>query len=233
MPNRGQGQGRSRGRGQGRGRGRGRGNVSRPDSPPMVEGLRLGILRIEDSPPPDSHQYLELRLPPLRPATGPPLNIQGMVGGLMMREISDVRLEAVSRGFPISVHPIHIPNTRAQLSTASTHSVIDFRFVRLAGLLHNMVLLRPEVDNVVLKGPMGSPLDVLGWVDVTFDALGYQFRQKCWVINLSFPVEIQLGMDWVSANEISFSMGEGVGNIVIKEADAKKARNVQEIYAMT
>lgn len=65
----------------------------------------------------------------------------------MITEDDDPRLKAVSMGFPIMVHPLRIPNTRAQVSSGSTYSVIDFRFVRLAGFLHQMVPLRPQVDN--------------------------------------------------------------------------------------
>ncbi|KAK7680375.1 hypothetical protein QCA50_016615 [Cerrena zonata] len=189
-------------------------------------------LAIGDPPSPtNEYDYLNSRLPLLRSAVGPPLHVEGTIGGAMTHEIGDRRLEAVSMGFPISVHPLRIPNTRAQVSTASSHSVIDFRFVRLAGLLHEMTLLRPDVDDVKLSALLGNTsIEVLGWVDVTFDALGYEFKQSCWVIRLFFPVEIQLGTDWLSAYKIKSSGATGTGNININDADAKKVRKLQDTY---
>ncbi|KAK7680376.1 hypothetical protein QCA50_016616 [Cerrena zonata] len=141
-------------------------------------------------------EIIASRLPLLRAATGPPIMVQGSIGGFItMWEDDDPRLKSVSMGFPASVHPLCSPNTRAQLSTGSSHSIIDFRFTRLCGLVHEMTPLRPGIDRVTLQGMLGPPMEVFGWVDVAFDILGYEFKHKCWVVDLHLPVEIQLGMD--------------------------------------
>ena len=207
------------------------------DSPPSC---RIGTLRVvENSPllaerPPinDEEELAFHRLPPLRPATGAPIKIEGRVGGAqLINEHDDPRLKAMSMGFPISIHPLRVSNARAQFSSASSHSIIDFRFVRLAGLLHQMIPLRSRVDTVKLT-PIygGSPLHVLGYVNVLFDALGFEFKQKCWVTDIDLPFDIQLGIDWVEAYDIDFRPGSGTGNIVITNADAKKARGLEDVY---
>ncbi|EMD36868.1 hypothetical protein CERSUDRAFT_73898 [Gelatoporia subvermispora B] len=67
---------------------------------------------------------LRERLPPLAPATGPPLEVEALLGGTCLAPPDvDPRLSAVSTGFPISVYSLRVPNARGLLSTASNFSV--------------------------------------------------------------------------------------------------------------
>ncbi|EPQ51759.1 hypothetical protein GLOTRDRAFT_122974 [Gloeophyllum trabeum ATCC 11539] len=170
---------------------------------------------------------------PLRPAAGPPLVVKESIGGALVQDPTrDPRLSAIlpgSMSFAISVHPLHIPNARAMWSTASSTSIIDWRFVRLAGLLPQMVPLRHGIDRVTLTGIMGaSPMKVFGRVDVLFDALGYEFELPCWVTDIGFPVEMVLGNDWVEKFDLVYMVGGG--EIRINEADARKTRAVEDKY---
>ena len=145
-------------------------------------------------------QDVTTRLPPLTLASGPPISIEGSIGGIgVLDPPDDPRLRAVFLGFPVSVHPLRVPNARAHFTPSITHSIIDFRFLRLSGLLHQMTPLRGGIDKVELALPSGELANVIGWADVTFDAQGYEFHQRCWVLELDSPVDIQLGTDWVTA----------------------------------
>lgn len=171
------------------------------------------------------------RLPTLYSPTGPPIIFSGLIGGAFaVPPNEDPSTFAVSMGFPVSVHPLRIPNTRADHSSASTHSVIDFRFVRLAGLLHTMVPLRRGVDDVELKDVAGGTVDVKGYVDIIFDALGYEFEQRCWVIDLGCPLELQLGDDWAHHNQISLKFSRFASAVF--EADAKRVRSLDDTYVI-
>lgn len=112
------------------------------------------------------------RLPPLTYPRGAPLRVTGIIGGATVIDSgTDIRLTAMSTGFPISVHPLRLPNTRAQFSTGSSESIVDFRFVRIAGLLHKLIPLRDGVDKVVLTTIFSNdPLEVYGHVTFVFDA---------------------------------------------------------------
>ncbi|CAL1710240.1 unnamed protein product [Somion occarium] len=204
-------------------------------------GVRLedephGSEQLPELPPGFPHLFstipdnLHSRLPSLKPAAGPPIIFEGMVGGAMfVNPELDPRLHAVSMGFPISVHPLRLPNTRAQFASGSTVSVIDYRFLRLSGLLHEMVPLRPGVDQAKLLNNDGSRIaQVWGKVEVVFDAQGYEFKETCWVINIGFPVDIQFGIDWARQNGLVTNLDQG--NFVISSAKAKKVRNLQDIY---
>lgn len=75
--------------------------------------------------------------------------------------------------------------------------------------------------------------DVFGWVDVIFDAQGYEFIQRCWVLKLDAPVDIQLGLDWAAAYKvgIDWTRGGPMG-IGIEWADAKRVRDLQDTYTI-
>ena len=114
------GRGRKKGRGRGRSKaGKGKGDEAQPAQPstqlePVVHvcmGPRIieagtassdieSDFDISDFVFP-SYDHLYSRLPPLCPATGPPLNVEGLVGGVSDPFIQDARLLAVSMGFPI------------------------------------------------------------------------------------------------------------------------------------
>ncbi|PSR74718.1 hypothetical protein PHLCEN_2v9597 [Hermanssonia centrifuga] len=155
----------------------------------------------------------ELRslMPPLAPANGRPIVLSATVGSITMLEMpgEDPRVQAISHGFPISVHPLRLPNSRALFSNLSSVSVVDYGFVRLAGLLHEMVPLRHEIDKVEIKDFHSDfTYVVYGYVTILFDAGGFEFEEKCWVVNLmraSQFVDLIVGMDWLTANAISTS----------------------------
>lgn len=86
----------------------------------------------------------------------------------MAHEITDPRLHVMSIDFPVPVHPLRIPNVRAQFATGS--SVIDLRFLRMAGMLRKMVPVREGTDRVKLRTLTGSAAKVYGKVPVKFDA---------------------------------------------------------------
>lgn len=172
------------------------------------------------------------RLPNLERPGGNPLRFEGTVGGTMTADPSaDPRLVAMSMGFPVSIHPLRIPNTRAQ--TAGGVSVIDYKFLRLSGLLHKMIPLRSGVDDVKLRNVDGSAIrKIYGRVAVTFDAHGFEFQDHMfWVMDLGFPVEMQLGQgDFFS--KYNCSVGFQEGGMVIHQADAKKVRNIEDVYVV-
>ncbi|KAK7680377.1 hypothetical protein QCA50_016617 [Cerrena zonata] len=86
-----------------------------------------------------------------------------------------------------------------------------------------MVPLRPRIDKVMLRDVYGRhQLGALGYVEVLFDALGYEFKHKCWVTRMDLPVEIQLGNDLASAFELTLMFAPGIGNVLLQSADAKK-----------
>lgn len=171
---------------------------------------------------------INCQLPPLVPPSGPPIRFEGTIGGTMMAPVEeDPRIQAVSMGFPISVHPLRIPNTRAQHSSGSTHSVIDFDFLRLSGLLHTMVPLRVGVDDVKLRNNSRGLIDIKGYVDLVFDACGFEFEQRCWVMRLGFPLDIQLGHDWAVKYRI---MSDFTGGYSVVRADAKRVRHLEDVY---
>ncbi|EMD36925.1 hypothetical protein CERSUDRAFT_95197 [Gelatoporia subvermispora B] len=171
---------------------------------------------------------IRARLPELVPATGPPLAVEESFTAVSAVPAGqDPRLTAVSMGFPISVHPLRLPNSRGTLSTGSTTSLIDTRCVRLAGLLARMVPIRPidEVHISTLFG--GQHMNVFGRVDVTFDAFGFEFSTPCWVVNLGLPVDIALGMDWLETYNPKISWRQ---ELEITDANAKKVRKLVDIY---
>lgn len=147
----------------------------------------------------------------------------------MAKEGGDPRLVAMSMGFPVSVHPLRISNTRAQFS--SGESVIDFKFLRLAGLLHKMTPLREGRDDVRLTATDGTEIrTVYGYIDVTFDAHGYEFEDRFWVIDIAFPVEMQIGQaKLMKKYDCVVEAVEG-GDIVIKKFNAKKVRKILDVY---
>lgn len=172
------------------------------------------------------------RLPPLAQPTGPSIRFSGILGGVFMPSCDDdPRLAPMGDGFPVSVHPLRIPNARIQHSTASTHSVIDFTFVRLSGLLHKMVPLRRDVDQVKLTGIFGNPAKILGYVDVLFDAFGYEFEQRCWVLK-DLHHEIQLGGDWAKKYKVSCDFQTLSGEFRLLKVDAKRVRKLQDVYTV-
>lgn len=178
------------------------------------------------------------RLPRLGSSGGSPLRFEGTVGGTMTASpVADPRLVAMSMGFPVSIHPLRIPNTRAQ--TAAGVSVIDYKFLRLSGLLHKMTPfrkmtpLRSGQDDVKLRNVDGSAIrKVYGRVAVTFDAHGFEFQDHMfWVIDLGFPVEMQLGQeDFFSKYNCSVEFQEG--GLVIHQADAKKVPEIEDVYVV-
>lgn len=170
------------------------------------------------------------QLPPLARPSGPPIKIEGLIGGSFIAPTGgDPRILAVSMGFPISIHPLRVPNTRTQHSSGSTHSVINLDFVRIAGLLHTMAPLRHGIDDVKLESRAGSLIDIKGYVDVVFDAFGFEFEQRCWVMRLGFPLELQLGNDWAVDNHIRSSFTRGY---TIEDADAKRVRDLEDVYVV-
>ncbi|THH32854.1 hypothetical protein EUX98_g1322 [Antrodiella citrinella] len=172
------------------------------------------------------------RLPPLIPAQGPPLHFEGIAGGATTIALdSDPRVEAVRSGFPISIHPLRLPNTRGRF--AAGVSLLDFRFLRIAGLLHKMVPLREGVDEVVIKMLIGGgDVKIHGRVTVVFDAQGYEFEHTFWVTNLGFnPFEMQLGDDFSAKFGLSLSFN-AEGQMGITKADAKKARKLEDVYVV-
>lgn len=171
------------------------------------------------------------RLPNLASAEGPPLEISGTVGGNMVVDPDlDHRLVAMSKGFPVSIHPLRTPNTRAQL--AAGESVVDFKFLRLAGLLAKMVPLRTGVDKVHLHTIDGAEIRrIYGRVRIVFDAAGFEFEHEFWVMDIGFPVEMQLGQsDFCSKFKCVLASQDG--GMVIKEADAKKVRAIADVYVV-
>ncbi|KAJ3480611.1 hypothetical protein NLI96_g8218 [Meripilus lineatus] len=191
---------------------------------PTGGGVHIKVAPIIAPPP-----AVPCQLPPLRPPTGPPIKTGGFIGGaFVVPTDQDPRTFAVSMGFPVSIHPLRIPNTRAQHSSGSSHSVIDYKFVRLAGLIHTMVPLRRGIDDVNLVGLSGGNIDVKGYVDIIFDALGYEFEQRCWVMDLGFPLELQLGGDWATKYQLAYTIRDGAFTIL--EADAKRVRPLDDIY---
>lgn len=143
----------------------------------------------------------------------------------MYIEGDDTRIDAVKYGFAVAVHPLRLPNTRALFSTASSVSAINFSFVRIAGLLGDMVPLRPGIDNVRIDGASR----VFGYVDVLFDTWGFEFRQRCWVINIGSSqfVDMILGFDWAEHYNPRIDWRE---DMKIEDARAKKVRQVQDVY---
>ncbi|KAK7680374.1 hypothetical protein QCA50_016614 [Cerrena zonata] len=174
------------------------------------------------------------RLPPLIPASGPPIEFEGSLGGIGMPDPpDDLRLRAVYLGFPVSVHPLRVPNARAHFTPTTSYSIIDFRFLRLSGLLHQMTPLRDGMDKVELTSPGGEIADVFGWVDIIFDAQGYEFNQRCWVLPMEAPIEIQLGLDWAAAYKVGIDWKRGgPTGIGIEWADAKRVRDLQDTYTI-
>ncbi|TCD63451.1 hypothetical protein EIP91_005392 [Steccherinum ochraceum] len=172
------------------------------------------------------------RLPTLPPLRGPPVHFHGIVGGVRpSNPYSDSRLVSMSMGFPVSVHPLRLPNTRAQITSGV--SVIDYNFLRIAGLIHKMTPVRADVDNVELtkSGDQTKVLQVYGRVVVTFDAEGYEFEHKFWVIDMGLPLEMQL-------SEEDFCLKFGCvtdtqdGAKVIRKADAKVGRKIEDVYVV-
>ena len=164
------------------------------------------------------------RMPPLPPPSGPPLSLTGSVRGITAFESHEPRLDAVEHGFAVAVHPLRLPNTRALFSTASDVSVITFSFVRLAGLLADMV--RPDVDSVVIEG---MP-KVYGYVPLQFDAFGFEFEQRCWVGHCpgaAWFVDLILGMDWAERYNPNIRWNPPIR---IEDADAKRVRQVEDVY---
>ncbi|KZT28294.1 hypothetical protein NEOLEDRAFT_1129672 [Neolentinus lepideus HHB14362 ss-1] len=165
--------------------------------------------------------------------TGPPLEVEESIGGMIADDPSrDPRISAILpdvASFTISVHPLHLPNSRAMFSSASSTSVIDWRFVRLAGLLPKMVPIRDGVDRVDLRSLYGGgPMRVYGRVDVLFDAHGYEFEQPFWVTDIGFPVEMVLGVDWA----VNSGLTTRLFPFSISKADARKTRTVEDVYRM-
>lgn len=159
---------------------------------------------------------------------GPALDVCETVGYIHMQQHRrrdnnsgttdvDPRLKAVSLGFPFSLRPRNIPNARAIFSSSSTTSVVDYRFIRFAGLIPSMRPLRHSIDRVFLTqlGPTvpivpipiadrstsapPNQYHVYGRVLVPFDAGQWSFVQECWVIDLpaGLPLDMILGMDWM------------------------------------
>ncbi|THH32855.1 hypothetical protein EUX98_g1323 [Antrodiella citrinella] len=173
------------------------------------------------------------RLPPLARAGGPSTShVEGAIGGMVaLYTATDPRVQAVSLGFPISIHPLRTPNARGSISTGSDESALDFRFLRLAGLLHKMIPLRDGVDDVRMQALDGSPVaPIYGRVTVVFDVQGYEFEHTFWVVNLGVPVDMQLGSDFLVKFEISLGFGPWGGQI--SSADAKKVRKLEDIYVL-
>ncbi|TCD59855.1 hypothetical protein EIP91_011291 [Steccherinum ochraceum] len=168
------------------------------------------------------------RLPKLVQPTGPALNVDTVAGGAITVAHDDPRIEAMGIGFPVSVHPLRLPNTRAHFATGA--SIVDFRFVRIAGLLHKMVPLRKGVDHVSI-GTMaaGSQLRAYGRLRLVFDAQGYEFEHQFWVTDIGFPVELQLGGDFMTEHGLTTRMGDS--HWIIEKADAKKVRKLVDVYA--
>ncbi|TFK52980.1 hypothetical protein OE88DRAFT_1656710 [Heliocybe sulcata] len=174
----------------------------------------------------------------LDPPTGPPLVVKEVIGGTVLEDPArDPRITAILPGlttFSVSVHPLHLANTRAMWTSTSSTSIIDWRFVRLAGLLPKMVPLRHGVDRVELEpfpgGSGGTTMHVYGRVDVLFDAHGYEFNMPCWVTDISFPLEIILGNDWLRVCGLEILMGGG--KMMIPKAAARRTRAVEDVYRM-
>ncbi|KAI0049535.1 hypothetical protein FA95DRAFT_861355 [Auriscalpium vulgare] len=131
------------------------------------------------------------------------------VGLVHMEEdpMTDVRLRLVSLGFPIAMRRENVFNARAAHSAHSTTSIVDVRFVRLAGLLQQMTPLR-IIDRVEIREVgTGRPYRVYGRVSVPFNAGRWAFDVLCWVVDLSSPVEILLGNDWLNRYKAKISLG--------------------------
>lgn len=71
---------------------------------------------------------------------------------------------------------------------------------------------------------------VIGYVDVLFTALSYEFKQRCWVTTVFLPVEIQLGNDRACTYKVAYGNGVGTGNVILHKADVKKDRELQDTY---
>lgn len=141
------------------------------------------------------YQHARSRLPPLATSSGLPIKVKGTLGGAMAVSGEDgARLLELRMGFPISVRSLRLPNARGQCSSASSHSIIDFDFVLLSGLSYTVAPLHDGIDKAETSGLYGGgPLNVLGYVDVLFDTLGYESEQRFWVTNIGLPLDMQLG----------------------------------------
>ncbi|KAA1471983.1 hypothetical protein DENSPDRAFT_838104 [Dentipellis sp. KUC8613] len=126
--------------------------------------------------------------------------------------LCDLRLRSVSLGFAISIPNRANLNARATFSKKSAVSVVDYRFVRLIGLLTKMHPLRP-CDKIQLRkiGARGF-YTPYGAVVIPFRAGKWTFNMRCWVIDIPVPVEIVLGQDWKSqfSVEMSYSPKDGL-----------------------
>lgn len=116
------------------------------DGPPLVVHETVGYIHMQSPHPhPNSHVH-----------SNSPHRSE-------MADIDDVdaRLKAVSLGFPISLRPRSIPNARAIFSSDSSTSVVDYRFIRFAGLIPSMRPVRPSIDRVSIIQLGGSPTTYL------------------------------------------------------------------------
>ncbi|KAI0313877.1 hypothetical protein OF83DRAFT_1086027 [Amylostereum chailletii] len=166
------------------------------------------------------------------------LNVGGDIGVLHMEDLgiwsADPRLEAVSLGFAISIGNLRGLNARAMYAAASSDSVVDYRFVRLVGLLAKMMPLRPMCDKVALREVgTGREYKVYGQVDVPFIAgeRGFKFKMPCWVVDVAAPVEVVLGQDWLRKYKVEVSTsleGQKVANARAMVAEA--GRGARDVY---
>ena len=178
---------------------------------------------------PDPFAAARRRLPALKAASGPPLYVEGTVGGNMVISSGDPRLASVNMGFPVLVHPLRIPNARALV--ANGVSVIDYKFLRISGLIHKMIPLR-GIDDVHLFTMDDQKIkDVYGRVTVTFDAQGYEFEHEFWVIDLALPVDMQLGQSDFCP-KFGCVIGFQEGGMAINKANAKKTRGIEDVYVV-
>ena len=140
-------------------------------------------------------------------------------------ELPDPRVQAVSVGEPVLIHPLRIPNTRAVVTPSLEASLFSLTFARIAGLIHKMILVRDGVDDIDID-PFST---VLGRVPVHFDISGYEFEHECWVVDddLMRDAEMILGADWLQRFKVQASFDP---RFMIVSADAKRARKLEDVY---
>ncbi|KZT38798.1 hypothetical protein SISSUDRAFT_1046556 [Sistotremastrum suecicum HHB10207 ss-3] len=158
----------------------------------------------------------------------PPIRERHMLAGIQVVP-QDIREWNV--GSPVTVSTSPLTTARVLVSTGSTTSIIDLRYLRLIGLLPYLVPLREGVDKVIFDSVIrGSDDDdddgegrtkVYGRAKVEVIFQGYKFLHDFWVIDIGLPVEVLLGNDWSRKFSVAYQFTEG--GIKITRADAPRA----------